>query len=99
MNGFIKSMVMVVKQIMIRSDQADEDTHLVMLAYRVTPRGPGKFSPAKAMAQCKIRVVLPIRQHLPVRLKESRAIMLQQWQKHTEYYNQAACQLPELQWG
>ena len=48
-NGFIESMVKVMKQIMSKADQARKDAHLVMLAYRVTPRGPGKLSIAETM--------------------------------------------------
>ena len=57
-------MVKVVKQIMNNADQARDDAHLAMLAYRVTPRGPGKLSSAEVMTQCKFRALLLVKQHL-----------------------------------
>ena len=52
------------KQIMSKAYHARKDTHLVMLAYRVTPRGPGKLSPVEAMSQCKFRALLLVKQNL-----------------------------------
>ena len=97
LNGFIRSMVKVVKQIVIRSEQANEDAYIAVLAYRSRLRGPDKLSLAEAMTQDRLRALLPIREHLPARLEESREVMLQQKQKQAEYYSQAAWLLPELQ--
>ena len=54
-------MVKIVKQAMSKVEQSGKDPHLVVLAYRVTLRGPGKLSPAEAMTQCKFRALLPIK--------------------------------------
>ena len=71
-DGFIELMVKITKEIMNRADQAGGDAHLAMLAYSVTQRGPGKLSPAEAMAQCKFRALLPIKQHLCTQFNMSR---------------------------
>ena len=68
----------VVKQIMNRDHQARVDTHLAMLAYRVTPREPGRLSPAEAMTHCKFRALLPMKQHLSACVDENREVMIQQ---------------------
>ena len=60
LNGFMESMVMVMKQIMSKADQARKDAHLSMLAYQVTPNGPGKLSPFEAMTQHIFRALLPV---------------------------------------
>ena len=79
-NGFIESMVKVVKQIMSKADQAREDAHLAMLAYRVTPREPGKLSTAEVMTQCKFKALLPVMQYLSAQIDESREIIyMTQW--------------------
>ena len=80
-------MLKVMKQIMSKADQAREDAHLAMLAYRVTPRGPEKLSPAEAMTQYKFRALLPVKQHLSAWIDESREIMIQQKQRQVEYYD------------
>ena len=95
-NGFIKVMVKVVKQNMSKAEQSVEGPHLEILAYRVTPRGPGKLSPAEAITQHKFRALLPIKQHLSAQLTISREIMLQQKQQWAEHYNCTA-QLQEFQ--
>ena len=90
-------MMKVVKQIMSTAHQAEEDAHLVMLAYRVMPRGPGRLSLAKTMTQHKFRALLPVKQHLPAYVEVSKEVMIQQKQKQAEYYYYTVQQLPELQ--
>ena len=77
-NGFIESMVRVVKQIMSKADQAREDAHQVMVAYRSSPKGPGKLSPSEAMTQHKFRALLLVKQHLSTWTDESKDTMIQQ---------------------
>ena len=84
---------------MIRSDQANKDTHFVILAYRVTLRGSDKLILVKAMTQHKFRALLPIRQHLPVRLEESREFMLQQMQKQAGILQPGRTTIAKLQQG
>ena len=86
-DGLTESMVKILKQIISRDDQAGEDAHLAMLAYRVTLRGPGKLSPAEAMTQCKFTALLLIKQHLSTQLNTSREIMLQQRQRQAVHYD------------
>ena len=61
---------------MSKAEDSGEDPHLAMLAYRVTPRGPQKLSPAEAMTQHKFRTLLPIMWHLSAQLTTTREIML-----------------------
>ena len=76
-NGFIEAMLKIVKQAISKVEQSGEDPHLAMLAYRVTPRGQGKLSPAEALTQHKFRALLHTKQHLSAQLTSSREIMLQ----------------------
>ena len=73
-NGFIECMVKITKEIMSRANQGGEDAHLAVLAYRVTPRGSGKLSPAEAMTKHKLRALLPIKQHLFTQLNASKGL-------------------------
>ena len=68
---------------MSKAEQSGEDLHCVMLAYRVTPRGPGKLSPAEVMTQHKLRALLSIKEHLSVQLTTGRESMLQQKQQQS----------------
>ena len=56
---------------MSMADQAGEDAHLWILAYKVTPNGLGKLSPAEAMIQQRFRTLLPVKQHLSTWIDES----------------------------
>ena len=96
-NGFIKLMVKIVKHVMSKAHQTKEGAHLVMLAYRVTPRGPGRLSPPESMNQCKFRALLPDKQHLSAHVEENSEVMIQQKQKQAECYDCTAQQLPVLQ--
>ena len=62
------------------ADQAGVDVHLAMLAYMVTLRGPGNFSPAGTITQCKFRALLLIKKHLSTQLNVRKEIMIQQRQ-------------------
>ena len=81
-----------IKQAMGKAKQLGEDPHLAKLAYRVTPRGMAKLSPAEAMTQHKLRALLPIKQNLFAQLTMSREVMLQQTTK-AEHYNHTTQQL------
>ena len=73
---------------MSKANHAEENALLAMLAYRVTPRGPGELSPAGAMTQCKVRALLPIKQYLLTQLNASKEIM--KWQRQAEHYDHMA---------
>ena len=88
---------MIVKQTFSKAEQSGEDPHLVVLAHRVTPRGPGKLSHAEEMPKCKFKVLLPIKQHLAAQLNTSSEIMLQQKKQQAEHYSCTAQQLQEVQ--
>ena len=96
-NGFIEAMVKFVKYTMSKTEQSGQDPDLVVLAYRVTPRGPHKLSPAEARTQQKYRALVPSKQHLSAQLATSREIMLQQKWQQTEHYNYTKQQLQKLQ--
>ena len=70
-------MVKIVKKAMSKAEQSGEDLHLAVLAYRVTPRGTEKFSPAEEMIHCKFRALPPVTQHLSSQLTTCRKITLQ----------------------
>ena len=89
-SGFIEAMVNIVKHTMRRAEQSQEGPPLAKVAYRVTPRCPGKISLAEAMNHCKFRVLLPIKQNLSAKLTTTRETMLQQRQQQAENYNHAA---------
>ena len=46
---------------MNKAVKSGDGPYLAVVAYRVMPRGPGKFSPAEAMNQCKFRALLHIK--------------------------------------
>ena len=47
-----------------KTEESGEDPHHGMLAYRVTPRGAGKLSPAEAKTQHIFKTLFPIKQQL-----------------------------------
>ena len=96
-------MVKIVKQTMGKAEHSGEDPYCTVLAYRVTPRGPEKLSPAEEMSEHKFKALLAIKQHLPAKLTTSRKITLQEKQQQqititTQHNNSKNSKLYQLVW-
>ena len=96
-NGFIESMVKVTKDIITKANAAKEDTHLAMLAYRTTPLGSGRPSPADLLKNRKMQCLLPIKGQLSFQQEMSREKDIKSKEAQAELYNQHAKRLQELE--
>ena len=95
-NGFIESMVKIVKRTISKAEESGIDPHLALLRYRTTPIKPGIPSPAEMMTQRKFKELLPVKQQLLSNLSSAREKMIQHKQFQTELYNHTAKPLPDL---
>ena len=89
-NGFIESMVKVVKGIMRRAAEDNADPHLGMLIYRTTPLRSGIPSPAEMLTQRKFRALLPTKEQLTHSRSEARQKMLKEKEDQKDFYNRKA---------
>ena len=96
-NGFIESMVKIVKRTISKAEDSGLDPHLALLVYRTTPLKSGLLSPAEMMTQRKFNALLPVKQHLPVQLSVNRDTMIKQKQQQCNLYDRSAKPLSELQ--
>jgi hypothetical protein len=96
-NGFIESMVKVVKDLFRRASLSGEDPQLSIQAYRATPLSGKLPSPAEVMFGRKIQTVLPIRNSLTSEQQATREIYIQGKLQQQHYYDLPATEMSELQ--
>lgn len=96
-NGFIESMVKVVKQILERCKRTGSDPHVALLMYRATPLKSGMASPAELLSQRRLKTTLPTKNMLSDPLKAARKKMADEKDRITELHNQRAKEYRDLE--
>jgi len=96
-NGFIESMVKVIKDLFDRASASGEDPMLSVQAYRATPINARLSSPAELLFGRKIQAVLPIRTSLTETQQAHREVRIDAKRDQQLRYDQHARAYQELQ--
>ena len=96
-NGFIESMVKVVKNILERCKRTTSDPHMALLLYRATPLESGMASPAELLNQRRYQTTLPIKTTRNQLQRHMRKHMQRKKEEMSDRFNKRARQYHELQ--